>query len=90
MPQLETAEVANQWAGLYEVTPDHRAIIGYEPSVDGLFHVVGFSGHGMMHAPAAGLICSQILTDQKPEIDISDFSPERFGKGALQTETNVI
>lgn len=90
MPQLETAEVANQWAGLYEVTPDHRAIIGYEPSVNGLFHIVGFSGHGMMHAPAAGLICSQILTDQQPEIEISDFSPARFGQGALQTETNII
>ena len=90
MPQLETAEVANQWAGLYEVTPDHRAIIGYEPTVNGLFHMVGFSGHGMMHAPAAGLICSQILTDQKPEIDITDLSPERFGKGELKTETNVI
>ncbi len=90
MPQLETAEVANQWAGLYEVTPDHRAIIGHEPKVDGLFHIVGFSGHGMMHAPAAGLICSQILTDQKPEVDISDFDPDRFAKGELQTETNVI
>ena len=90
MPQLETAEVANQWAGLYEVTPDHRAIIGYEPAVDGLFHIVGFSGHGMMHAPAAGLVCSQILTDQKPAVDISDLSPDRFNKGEIQTETNVM
>ncbi|MCD6249016.1 MAG: FAD-binding oxidoreductase [candidate division Zixibacteria bacterium] len=90
IPQLETAEVANQWAGLYEVTPDHRAIIGYEPKVEGLFHVLGFSGHGLMQAPAAGLICSQILTDQKPEIDISDLSPARFSKGKIQKETNVI
>ena len=90
MPQLETAEVANQWAGLYETTPDHRAIIGYEPSVGGLLHVVGFSGHGLMHAPAAGLVSSQILTGQEPEIDISNLSPERFTKGELQAETNVI
>lgn len=90
MPQLETAEVANQWAGLYETTPDHRAIIGFEPSVKGLFHNVGFSGHGMMHAPAAGLICSQLLTDQTPEIDITDLAPGRFAKGELQEETNVI
>ena len=90
MPLLATAEVANQWAGLYEVTPDHRAIIGYEPAVEGLFHIVGFSGHGMMHAPAAGLICSQILTGQEPEVDISDLNPNRFSKGELQVETNVI
>jgi sarcosine oxidase subunit beta len=90
IPQLETAEVANQWAGLYETTPDHRAIIGYEPAVEGLFHITGFSGHGMMHAPAAGMVSTQIIMGQKPEIDISDLSPERFAKGELQHETNVI
>jgi sarcosine oxidase subunit beta len=90
IPQLETAEIANQWAGLYETTPDHRAIIGWEPSVDGMFHVVGFSGHGFMHAPAAGVIASQIITGKKPQIDISSLSPERFTSGALVEETNVI
>jgi sarcosine oxidase subunit beta len=90
MPQLETAEVANQWAGLYETTPDHRAIIGFEPAVDGIFHAVGFSGHGLMHAPAAGLVTSQIITGQDPEIDISEFRPSRFAEGKIEVETNVI
>lgn len=90
MPQLETAEIANQWAGLYETTPDHRAIIGYEPSVEGLFHVVGFSGHGFMHAPAAGMVTSEVLTGKQTTIDISDLSPDRFAKGVLLEETNVI
>lgn len=90
MPQLATAEVANQWAGLYESTPDHRAIIGWEPSVQGLFHSVGYSGHGLMHAPAAGLLAAEILTGQEPSIDITDLSPERFAKGELVEETNVI
>jgi len=90
MPQLETAEVANQWAGLYETTPDHRAIIGWEPTLEGLFHTVGFSGHGLMHAPAAGQLTTEILTGKKPTVDISDLSPERFTKGKLVGETNVI
>jgi len=34
---LDEIEVANQWAGLYETTPDHHAVIGWEPRVDGLF-----------------------------------------------------
>jgi len=90
MPQLEEAEVANQWAGLYETTPDHRAIIGWEPSVEGMFHVVGFSGHGFMHAPAAGLVSSEIITGKAPSIDISSLSPERFAAGIEAKETNVI
>ena len=90
IPQLETAEVANQWAGLYETTPDHRAIIGWEPAVEGMFHVTGFSGHGFMHAPAAGLVTAEILTDKTPSVDISSLSAERFLSGVADSETNVI
>ena len=90
IPQLETAEIANQWAGLYETTPDHRAIIGYEKAVEGMFHLTGFSGHGFMHAPAAGIVTAEILTGKKPCIDISDMSPDRFAAGAVAEETNVI
>ncbi len=90
IPQLEEAEIANQWAGLYETTPDHREVIGPDSEVTGLFHVVGFSGHGFMHAPAAGLVTSEVLQGKEPSVDISDLSPERFVKGELVTETNVI
>jgi sarcosine oxidase subunit beta len=90
IPQLEEAEVANQWAGLYETTPDHLAIIGWEPSVEGMFHTTGFSGHGFMHAPAAGLVTSEILTGKEPSVDISALSPTRFEAGVLKSETNVI
>ncbi len=91
MPQLETAEVANQWAGLYETTPDHRAIIGFDPKVAGLFHAVGFSGHGLMHAPAVGLMTSEILAGKEPSVDISDLNPNRFAEGVeVSEETNVI
>ena len=90
IPQLEEAEIANEWAGLYEVTPDHRAIIGYEPAVEGMFHLTGFSGHGFMHAPAAGLVTAEILSGKKPSVDISEYAPNRFSEGKIVEETNVI
>ncbi len=90
IPQLETAEIANQWAGLYESTPDHLAIIGWEPKVKGMFHCCGFSGHGIMHAPAAGRLTAEMILGKEPSIDISSLSPERFAKGELIVETNVI
>ncbi|HKK19866.1 MAG TPA: FAD-binding oxidoreductase [candidate division Zixibacteria bacterium] len=90
IPQLAEAEVANEWAGLYEVTPDHREIIGWEQSVEGMFHVTGFSGHGFMHAPAAGLITAEILTGKEPSVDISGYAADRFADGKLVEETNVI
>jgi sarcosine oxidase subunit beta len=90
IPQLETAEIANQWAGLYETTPDHQAIIGFDEKISGIFHVTGFSGHGFMHAPAAGLVTAEIMCGQKPCIDISPLSPARFANADVTHETNVI
>ncbi len=90
IPRLETAEIANQWAGLYETTPDHRAIIGWEPVISGMFHVTGFSGHGFMHAPAAGMVTAEVLTGKEPTVDIESLAPGRFATGAVIEEGNVI
>jgi sarcosine oxidase subunit beta len=78
------------WAGLYETTPDHQAILGPIPEVEGFWCAAGFSGHGFMQAPAAGLLLAQALLDQRTEIELSAFSPARFARGALVREKNVI
>lgn len=90
VPRLETAEIAKSWAGLYESTPDHHSIIGYAPETQGMFLVVGFSGHGLMHAPAAGLVAAEIICGKEPSIDIAALAPQRFAAGLVHEETNVI
>ncbi len=90
IPALETAEIARSWAGLYETTPDHHAIIGYAAKVKGLFYNNGFSGHGLMHAPAAGLVAAQMITGGETCVDVSALAPDRFKKGNITEETNVI
>ena len=65
-------------------------MIGYNAELEGLFHTTGFSGHGFMHAPAAGLVSAQILTGHKPQVDITTLSPKRFETGDVIVETNVI
>jgi sarcosine oxidase subunit beta len=80
------------WAGLYEMSPDHHAILGPVSSVPGFFLANGFSGHGVMHAPATGKILSDLILDGKTSVvsDISVLSIERFAKGALLHETAVL
>lgn len=90
IPQLEQAEIANQWAGLYETTPDHHAIIGWDSEVKGIFHCTGFSGHGFMQSPAAGLVTAETITGKNTSVDITPLSPKRFAIGATVNETNVI
>jgi glycine/D-amino acid oxidase-like deaminating enzyme len=89
-PVLATAGVKTAWAGLYETTPDHQAILGPVPEVEGFWCAAGFSGHGFMQAPAAALLLTQLLLDKRSEIDISPFAFTRFAKGSLVRERNVI
>jgi sarcosine oxidase subunit beta len=93
VPCLAEAEVnpRRAWAGLYEMTPDHHAIIGPSPNVEGLFFVNGFSGHGVMHSPASGRIAADlILQGQSELIDARQISVERFAEGRLLEETAVL
>lgn len=90
IPRLETAEVGNSWAGLYETTPDHHAIIGFVREPKGFFVVGGFSGHGFMHAPGAGLVAAEMICGRDCSVDIHRLSPDRFIEGRVEEETNVI
>jgi sarcosine oxidase subunit beta len=79
------------WAGLYEMTPDHHPILGESPEVPGFFFANGFSGHGVMHAPATGKILSElILTGKTGLIDASLLNFARFAEGRTIHETAVL
>jgi sarcosine oxidase subunit beta len=84
-------DIKRSWAGLYEVTPDHHAVIGPVAGVPGFFVVAGFSGHGVMHAPAAGRAVAEMLVRGGSEsIDVSALSLERFARGEAIHETMVL
>ncbi|MBI4469181.1 MAG: FAD-binding oxidoreductase [Acidobacteria bacterium] len=92
-PCLAHAEVNPRrcWAGLYEVTPDHHAILGKVPGIEGLYLANGFSGHGVMHSPATGRILAElILGASRPWIDATQLGLERFSRGELIHETVVL
>ena len=79
------------WAGLYEMTPDHHPILGLVPEVPGFYLANGFSGHGVMHAPATGKILSDlILTGKTGIVDASLLDLARFAEGRTIHETAVL
>jgi sarcosine oxidase subunit beta len=89
-PALERARIMTGWAGLYEVTPDHQAIIGEAHGAPGLWLCCGFSGHGFMQAPAAGELLADLMTGRAPAFDISPLRHSRFAEGDYLEETAVI
>ncbi len=47
--------------GFYGTTPDANPLIGRDMHQQNLVHAVGFSGHGLMHAPITALLVEAIL-----------------------------
>jgi sarcosine oxidase subunit beta len=93
VPMFENLAVnpKRAWAGLYEMTPDHHPILGEAPDVPGFFLANGFSGHGVMHAPATGKILSDlILTGKTDLVDVSQLGLNRFAEGRMIEETAVL
>jgi sarcosine oxidase subunit beta len=79
------------WAGLYEMTPDHHAIIGPAPNVQGLYFVNGFSGHGVMHSPASGKVAGDLVLKGRSDLlDANQLSVERFAQGRSLEETAIL
>jgi glycine/D-amino acid oxidase-like deaminating enzyme len=79
------------WAGLYEMTPDHHPILGAAPGVPGFFLANGFSGHGVMHAPATGKILADLIVTGKTSlVDASLLGLSRFAEGRMIEETAVL
>jgi len=77
-------------AGLYEMTPDHHAILG-GCEIEGLYFANGFSGHGVMHSPATGRALAEIILDGNASfLDVSCLGLRRFKENKLLMETAFI
>jgi sarcosine oxidase subunit beta len=80
----------NCWAGLYENTPDHVPILGRHPELSNYVDASGFSGHGVMHSPATGmLIAEEVLDGGAHTIDIDSLRITRFASRPAAVEANV-
>ena len=93
VPVLEEARINTRksWAGLYAETPDHHCVLGEVPKVPGFFLANGFSGHGMMHSPAIGMLLSDLILEGHTDLlDVHPLRFSRFEEGDLIHEAVVI
>lgn len=77
-------------SGFYGTTPDANPLIGIDANLSNLVHAVGFSGHGLMHAPITAVLVEAIIAGdvedgrvrlpppfERHTIDLSAFDPGR-------------
>lgn len=90
VPSLADAKVMRAYAGVRDLTPDYHGILGPARQAPGFYVACGFSGHGFMHAPAIGMLMSEIVLDGRASsMDIQALSLDRFGAGRLHAEANM-
>lgn len=79
----EKVSLSKVTCGWYIVTPDHKAILGEDPRLRGLYHATGFSGHGIMHAAATGLVLSELVLGRSLSLVAADELEAQFGLAPL-------
>ncbi|MDH3733920.1 MAG: FAD-binding oxidoreductase [Gemmatimonadota bacterium] len=82
-------DLRGSWWGYYGVSPDNSPIIGLHPDADGWVDACGFSGHGIMHAPATGVAVAELIADGKTTtVEVDHFRHTRFGED-VAVEANI-
>ena len=89
-PALGSVRIIRQWAGLYDVSPDARPIIGTVDGVDGYYHACGFSGHGFMLSPMVAKLLTELITTGTTSIPIDGLNLKRFSEGEPVKDPYVV
>jgi sarcosine oxidase subunit beta len=89
-PRLVDVGLRSGWAGLYEMTPDHNALIGEVQGVSRFLYATGFSGHGFLMGPAVGEVVRDLFLGRQPPVDVTGLSVDRLTADNLRPESNVV
>ncbi len=82
VPAMAGAGYSRGHAGIYDISPDSRAVMGRVPDIGGLYVAAGFSGTGFKTAPAVGAAMAElILTGRATTVDLGPFGFERLREG---------
>ncbi|QDP20170.1 NAD(P)/FAD-dependent oxidoreductase [Sphingomonas xanthus] len=73
--------VEHKWAGLRTFAPDRKMKFGFDPEVEGFFWCVGQGGMGIQTAPAASLLCANLIRSAAPSAALADISATDFVVG---------
>lgn len=90
IPTLGPVRAMRQWAGCYDVSPDHVPNLGPHPELSNFLQLNGFSGHGFMVSPVVTRITARWILGLDPEIDMSRYAVDRFERGTADPEPMVI
>ncbi|MEM8972453.1 MAG: FAD-binding oxidoreductase [Pseudomonadota bacterium] len=93
VPAMQTLKLERTWRGHYARNRfDRSPIIGrWQSGCENVVIATGFSGHGIMHAPATGRAVSELLTTGAYQsLDVSLFGYDRLQKEQPALEIGIV
>jgi D-arginine dehydrogenase len=69
---IEVNRLDHSWGGLRTFAPDGAPVIGFDPSTEGFFWLVGQGGYGIQSAPALSRTAAALVLGEKPPQDVLD------------------
>ncbi len=72
-------EGVKPWCGLRPVTPDGMPYIGRLSNWKNVTVAAGHAMLGMSMGPITGKLVAEIVSEEKPSVDLGALKPERFG-----------
>lgn len=78
-PFLRDVKAVRHYHGFRPYCPDHLPVIGHDERAPGLWHAAGHEGAGIGLSAGTGKLLAQALAGLTPELDLSPFTPARFG-----------
>ncbi len=88
-PALADVTVIRQWAGMYDISPDHVPLVGPTAQLDGWWQANGWSGRGMLLGPyLTELLAEQFTTGHRPP-HLDAFDPDRYGAAAVAEDESA-
>jgi glycine/D-amino acid oxidase-like deaminating enzyme len=93
IPAFEKLRLKREWAGLYdECELDGNMILGNWPGrLDNFYVACGFSGHGLMHAPAVGRALAELIVKGRHEtLDLARMGYQRVLDRSPYAESGIL
>ncbi|MDH3667631.1 MAG: FAD-binding oxidoreductase [Paracoccaceae bacterium] len=93
VPPLESLKLERSWVGHYaRNTFDLNVILGsWQAGAENVFMACGYSGHGIMHAPASGRAIAELILDGGYQsLDLSAFGYGRISAGQPYREKGIV
>ena len=69
---LDIRSITTAWAGLRTFTPDRTPAVGFDPSHEGFFWLVGQGGYGIKTSPALAALTAGLVLDNAVPATVAD------------------